>query len=175
LVLRDHGRKPGDKMFRNQEIAFKYKMSSLQAALGLAQIERIEELIERKRQIFSWYEEMLGHRSGLVLNHEAPGTKNTYWMVTVLVDSALKLDKKTLMGLMSEKNIDCRPFFYPLSSLPAYRDSPGAHRSRQRNPVSYRLSNYGINLPSGFNMTRETAHYVGARLLEILGSCTTAP
>ena len=55
MVLRDHGRQPGDRMFYNQEIAFKYKMSALQAAFGLAQIERIDELVARKREIFSWY------------------------------------------------------------------------------------------------------------------------
>src|SRR3989304_2109034 len=55
LVLRDHGRQPGDKMFLNTEIAYKYKMSSMQAALGLGQLEGIDELVPRKRQIFSWY------------------------------------------------------------------------------------------------------------------------
>src|SRR3989442_15874925 len=57
LVLRDHGRAPGDRQFFNREVAFKYKMSSLQAALGLAQLERIDELIARKRQIFKWYQD----------------------------------------------------------------------------------------------------------------------
>ncbi len=62
-VLRDHGRRPGDTMFRNAEVAFKYKMSGMQAALGLAQLERIGELIDRKRAIFGWYQRELGrHR-----------------------------------------------------------------------------------------------------------------
>ena len=68
LFLRDHGRKPGDKLFYNSEVAFKYKMSSMQAALGLAQLERIEELIARKREIFSWYAEELRGVPGLTLN-----------------------------------------------------------------------------------------------------------
>ena len=54
-VLSDHGRPPGDRIFMNSEVAFKYKISSMQAALGLAQLERIDELIARKRQIFHWY------------------------------------------------------------------------------------------------------------------------
>ena len=65
LFLRDHGRQPDDRMFFNTEVAYKYKMSSLQAALGLAQLERVDELIERKRQIFSWYKREL---SGVVLS-----------------------------------------------------------------------------------------------------------
>src|SRR5665647_807553 len=59
LFLRDHGRSPGDKMFYNTEVAYKYKMSSMQAALGLAQLERIDELVERKREIFKCYRKEL--------------------------------------------------------------------------------------------------------------------
>jgi len=72
LFLRDHGRNPGDKMFWNAEAAYKYKMSSMQAALGLAQLERIDELVERKRQIFNWYKSELGSIPGITLNYEAP-------------------------------------------------------------------------------------------------------
>lgn len=68
LFLRDHGRQPGDKMFWNTEVAYKYKMSSLQAALGLAQLERIEELVARKREIFAWYQQELGDIEGITLN-----------------------------------------------------------------------------------------------------------
>ena len=84
LFLRDHGRKPGDKLFYNTEVGYKYKMSSMQAALGLAQLERIEELVDRKRQIFSWYQAELDFIPGVSLNYEPPNTKNTYWMVTVI-------------------------------------------------------------------------------------------
>jgi dTDP-4-amino-4,6-dideoxygalactose transaminase len=65
LFLRDHGRKPGDRMFFNHEVAYKYKMSSMQAALGLAQLERIEELLAAKRQIFSWYKRELRGVNGI--------------------------------------------------------------------------------------------------------------
>jgi perosamine synthetase len=60
LVLRDRGRLPGDRLFMNGEVAFKYKMSALQAALGLAQLERVDELVARKRQIFAWYRDEIG-------------------------------------------------------------------------------------------------------------------
>ena len=87
LFLRDHGRKPGDKLFFNTEVGYKYKMSSMQAALGLAQLERIEELVDRKRQIFSWYQSELDSISGLTINYEPDNVKNTYWMVTAIFDS----------------------------------------------------------------------------------------
>src|SRR6266550_1676222 len=109
--LRDHGRKPGDKMFFNHEVAYKYKMSSMQAALGLAQLERVDELIDRKREIFKWYEEELNGVEGITLNYGAPDTNPVYWMVTVVLDPKLALPKEFLMEKMSERNIDCRPFF----------------------------------------------------------------
>ena len=169
LFLRDHGRSPGDKMFWNTEVAYKYKMTSMQAALGLAQLERIDELVERKRQIFNWYRSELGDIQGITLNYEAPNTKNTYWMVTMVIDDKFGLKKEELMVLMSEKDIDCRPFFYPLSSIPAYRDLEPAKQARQRNRNAYKISPYGINLPCGMKMTEETVGYVCEALKSVLG------
>lgn len=169
LFLRDHGRNPGDKMFWNTEVAYKYKMTSMQAALGLAQLERIDELVERKRQIFNWYQSELGGVPEITLNYEASDTKNTYWMVTVVIDEKFGLKKEELMVLMSEKGIDCRPFFYPLSSIPAYRDLEQAKQARQRNRNAYMISPYGINLPCGMKMTEETVGYVCEVLKSVLG------
>lgn len=160
LFLRDHGRKPGDKMFYNTEVAYKYKMSSLQAALGLAQLQRIDELLLRKRQIFGWYQEELGAVEGLTLNQQAHGTKNSYWMITAVLDERFGVKNEHLMEWMGEKGIDCRVFFRPLSSLPAYEHMEQASRARQRNRTSYQLSPYGLNLPSALNLTREQVAYV---------------
>lgn len=160
LFLRDHGRKQGDRMLWNTEVAYKYKMSSMQAALGLAQLERIDELVIRKREVFAWYDRHLRGVKEVELNHEPPGTKNTYWMVTAILDKGLGIEKERFIELMSDKDIDCRPFFYPLSSLPAYSDSRKAQQARQRNHVSYRISPWGINLPSALNMSEEDVRLV---------------
>lgn len=169
LFLRDHGRKPGDKKFWNTEVAYKYKMSSMQAALGLAQLERIDELVGRKRQIFNWYQSELGNIQGITLNYEAPNTKNTYWMVTVVLNEKFGFKKEEFISLMSEKNIDCRPFFYPLSSMPAYKDLKQATQAQKRNKNAYKISSCGINLPCGMNMTKEKVSYVCEALKSILG------
>lgn len=170
LFLRDHGRQPGDKMFFNTDVAYKYKMSSMQAALGLAQLERIEELVDRKRQIFAWYKEELGDAEWLTFNDEAREVKNTYWMVTVIVDHRLGVSKSDLMDKMSQSGIDCRPFFHPLSSLPAYESLPQAMAGRSRNSNAYAISPYGINLPSGFNMTQQQVTYVCNQLKKTVTS-----
>ncbi|MEW6157618.1 MAG: DegT/DnrJ/EryC1/StrS family aminotransferase [Verrucomicrobiota bacterium] len=174
LFLRDHGRPPGDRMFFNTEVAYKYKMSSLQAALGLAQLERVEELIQRKREIFHWYQQELAGLEGVQLNAEPAGTKNSFWMVTVILDPEIGLSKQRLMELMAEANIDCRPFFHPLSSLPAYAGSSEAVAARKRNEVSYRISPFGVNLPSGLNLTPPLVKRVCDELKSILARQRTA-
>lgn len=172
LSLRDHGRAPGDRHFYNREVAFKYKMSALQAAVGLAQLERIEELVAKKREIFAWYREELSDFDGLRLNAEPEGTLNTYWMVTAIVDRHFGLGKRELMERLDERNIDARPFFHPLSSIPAYADTEEARVARERNVVSYEISPYGINLPSALELTREQVAFVSDSLKEILaGKC----
>jgi len=154
LTLRDHGRAPGDRQFFNREVAFKYKMSSMQAALGLAQLERIEELVARKRQIFEWYREGLAELE-IPLNAEAAGTKNTYWMVTAIL-TRFGAKKDRWMELLRDRGIDSRPFFHPLSSIPAYANTPQANAAARRNVVSYELGPWGINLPSGLRLDEAT-------------------
>ena len=160
LTLRDHGRPPGDKMFFNNEVAHKYKMSALQAALGLAQVERLSELVHRKREIFGFYRAALADIDGITLNAEPDGVLNTYWMVTAVLDAKRKLEKRELLQRMSDRGIDCRPIFSPLSSLPAFSGHAEAAVAQKRNIVSYELGRSGINLPSGYNVDEATATFV---------------
>lgn len=154
-ILRDHGRNPGDRMFWNAEVAYKYKMSSMQAALGLAQLERIDELLERKRHQYEWYRDALAGIDGITLNAQPRGTLNVFWMVTLVFDQNLGINKTQLMERLSRHGIDSRPFFHPLSSIPAYEDFEQAQLARSRNKVAYSISPYAINLPSALNLTRE--------------------
>ena len=169
-VLRDHGRPPGDRLFLNSEVAYKYKMSAMQAGLGLAQLERIQELVQRKRQIFDWYQSELAAVEGIQLNIEKPETVNSYWMVTVTWGDRYNFEKEEIMQHLSEKGIDSRPFFNPLSSLPAFANCPDAQRAAKQNQVSYAVSRSGINLPSALTLTESQVHTVCQELKSIL-SC----
>ena len=169
LQLRDHGREPGDVHFMNTEVAFKYKMPPVAAAIGLGQVERAEELIARKREIFEWYREGLTGVKGLTLNHEPVNVKNTYWMVTVVLDPMCDLQKEKLMAELDQEGIDSRPMFYPLSGLPAYEGQNEAASARRRNKVSYRLSPFGINLPSALCLERAQVQRVTDTLCRLLG------
>lgn len=168
MTLRDHGRPPGDKLFLNTEVGFKYKMSALQAAFGLAQIERVEELIAKKRQIFEWYREALQDLDGIALNAEPQGTLNSYWMVTAIPDPSFGMDKFALMDAFRERKIDTRPFFSPLSSLPAFADRPESSAHMPANPVGETIAKYGVNLPSGYHMTEELVQRVSNALTQML-------
>lgn len=171
LSLRDHGRPSGDRLFLNDEIGFKYRMNGVTAALGLAQIERIDTLIARKREIFGWYADRLSTLNGVTLNMEPHDTFNSYWMVTVIVDAAYGLDKFALMKHFDQRNIDTRPFFSPLSALPAF----ARERERARTfpaPVGSTIAKRGINLPSGYHVDEQIADIVSSALKEILHECS---
>jgi perosamine synthetase len=169
-ILRDHGRHPGDFTFFNQEVAYKYKMTSMQAALGLAQWNRLEELVAIKRKIFQWYHDRLKNVAGLTLNPEPAHVRNSYWMVTAVFDESLDLRKDQLITLLAQQKIDTRPFFHPLSSLPAYDEYPTAENAMNANTVAYDLSPRGINLPSGYHMTEVLVDRVCQSLIQILDS-----
>lgn len=142
-ILNDHGRNakdPANKMFWMRNYGYKYKMSNLQAALGCAQISRIDELINKKREIFSWYKELLNDIP-CQLNPEFENTKNSYWLPTIVFDKSLNFNRTAFFEICKENNIDTRPFFFPLSSLPMFEN-------REDNRVAYDIYNRAINLPS---------------------------
>ncbi|MFN8039407.1 MAG: DegT/DnrJ/EryC1/StrS family aminotransferase [Acidimicrobiales bacterium] len=172
-VLRDHGRRPGDVSFVNGEVAFKYKMSALQAALGGAQLERVDELVDAKRRIFAWYRERLGDIPGLALNAEPPGTTSSYWMTTLVLPDELGAGSADLAAHLARHQIDTRPFFHPLSSLPAYADHPQAATAPTTNPVSYRLGRLGLNLPSALSLTEDDVDVVGDEVRAWIADPTT--
>jgi perosamine synthetase len=173
--LSDHGRPENDRLFQNREVAYKYKMSSLQAALGLAQLERIEELVTRKREIFGWSREALTGIDGVTLNPEPDTTVNTYWMVTAALDERLGVTKYELLEALWERGIDARPFFSPLSSLEAYAGSPAARDAERRNPVAYDIAARAVNLPSGFNLTPDVVTRVSEHLRSALDGLVAVP
>jgi perosamine synthetase len=169
LFLRDHGRqsvKGRYQMFYNTEIAFKYKMSSVQAALGLGQMRRIDQLIQLKRDIFSWYQERLGGLNNVTLNVEPSNVYNCYWMPTIVVDPSLGLTKYDLMEAFDKRGVDTRPFFSPLSQMPAFTSREPA--TRHANPIADSISSRSINLPSSARTTEQDVEYIAACLRDII-------
>ncbi|MBM3734647.1 MAG: DegT/DnrJ/EryC1/StrS family aminotransferase [Acidobacteria bacterium] len=164
--LCDHGRAPGDRMFLNQEVAYKYKMSAIQAALGIAQLDRIRELTAMKHAIFAWYESEFRGLPDVWLNQPRAGSAASYWMSTIVWRNGPS--KEDLMAHLDEHGVDSRPFFHPLSSLPAYRGHPEAAAAAERNKTAYRISRRGLNLPSALRLTEAEVRFAASLVRRFL-------
>ena len=141
LTLSNHGRARGQtRQFWPDTIGYKYKMSNIQAAIGCAQVERIDELVARKREIFSYYRAQVADLP-VSLNPEPAGTVNGCWMPSVVFSRESGITRETLQEAFSADNIDARVFFWPLSSLPPFAPA-------YKNIVAYDIPARAINLPS---------------------------
>jgi perosamine synthetase len=146
LTLSNHGRARGQtRQFWADVVGFKYKMSNIQAAIGCAQVERIDELIAGKRRVFAAYAARLGDLP-ITMNPEPAGMRNGYWMPSIVVDKGVPFDREALLAEFAAHEIDGRVFFWPLSMLPMFEE-------RRENVVSYGLYGRAINLPSYHDLT----------------------
>jgi perosamine synthetase len=147
LTLSNHGRARGQaKQFWPEVVGFKYKMSNVQAALGCAQLERITELVNRKREILQYYRAQLEQLPGVRMNPEPAGSVNGAWMPTVVFDAETGVTREKLQQAFKAENIDARVFFHPLSSLPMFKDET-------QNQYACGIPRRAINLPSFNDMT----------------------
>lgn len=149
LTLSNHGRsKNQTKQFWPDIVGFKYKMSNIQAAIGCAQIERIDQLINRKQEIFRYYREHLQGVSDIFINPEPSGIVNGAWMPTIVFSAQSKISREELQLSFQKENIDARVFFHPLSSLPMFENKP-------QNSWAMDISTRAINLPSYHDMSNQ--------------------
>lgn len=154
LTLSNHGRARGQtKQFWPDLVGFKYKMSNIQAAIGCAQIERIDELTRRKHEIFSYYRDRLAIFPGLSLNPEPAGTVNGAWMPTVVFDAETGVTRESLQDAFVAGNIDARVFFHPLSTLSMFE-------ARPQNLLAWSIPRRAINLPSFHDMSESEQNRV---------------
>jgi perosamine synthetase len=149
LTLSNHGRARGQtKQFWPDMVGFKYKMSNIQAAIGCAQLERIDELISRKRDVFYAYQDGLAGVAGISMNPEPVGTQNGFWMPTVVFEESTGLTSERITAAFAAENIDARVFFHPLSTTPPFAGWSGGKWAGD-------IANRAINLPSFHDITKE--------------------
>lgn len=158
LTLSNHGRARWQtKQFWPKRVGFKYKMSNIQAAIGCAQMERIDELIKRKREILEYYRERIEKQHGVKMNPEPTGMVNGAWMPTVVFDGKTGVTREKLQAAFTSENIDARVFFHPLSSLSMFDD-------RSQNTYAWDIPKRAINLPSYHDMQYDEQD----RVIEVL-------
>ncbi|CAN2246044.1 WecE Predicted pyridoxal phosphate-dependent enzyme apparently involved in regulation of cell wall biogenesis [actinobacterium SCGC AAA044-D11] len=162
--LRDHGRSPGG--YFNTEVTFKYMPSNLAASLGYAQFLRIDELVGKKIWIWEQYKERLEQEKYIKLNPTTAGNKNSYWSTVMLLDPESGHNRDSIMEKFGKLNLPVRPFFYPLTQLPAFKEF--LTTSSQPNRIAQKLSTSGVCLPSALNLREEQIELVCNSINRIL-------
>lgn len=156
----DQGRTPGT--FWIDTLGLKYKMSNIQAAIGLAQLERNDAMVEAKRRIFGWYQNNLTNIQGIHFNLEESWAKSIYWMTSIILTEKVKVTRDDVIQQLKIRNIDSRPVFPAISQYPTWplRQAPQT--------VSKYIGERGINLPSGVCLSRAEVDYICDQIISIL-------
>ena len=145
-------------------IGYNYRMTNVAAAIGLAQLEKAEWHIARRREIAAQYAKRLGNLPGVTLQFEKPWARNVYWMTSVVLDEQSPVPRGTVMAELADAGIETRPFFHPMHTLPMYR---GLAKG-QCLPVAERLAAQGFNLPSSATLSKEDVGFVCDQIIRIL-------
>jgi perosamine synthetase len=165
--LKDHGMSP-ERRYYHSELAFNYRMTNLQAALGVAQLERIESFIDRKREIAEWYREALTDTDAVIITGERPPCRNVYWMTCAMLADSVEASLEAVCERLKKRAIDTRPFFVPMSQLPHLSQLRAVGARGDGCPVAAHAARRGFNLPSGAGLSREEIQRAAAALRESL-------
>jgi perosamine synthetase len=158
----DHGRIPGT--FWIDELGYKYKMSNLQAAFGLGQLENIETLIESKRRNYERYRKNFSGIENININVAGKNTQSIYWMTSILLNSETGIQRDKIMEYLRHKNIDTRPVFPSISQYPIWG------KKYKENKVAKLIGENGVNLPSGVNLTFDEIDYISDTVISFIES-----
>jgi perosamine synthetase len=142
-----------NRRFYHEEAGFNFRFTNLQAALGLAQVERVNEIVARKRWIGQEYTRLLSDIEGLQLPREEPWAHSVYWMYSVVLSEERDMDADQFARRLRELGVETRPFFLGMHEQPVFYKR--ALFLNERYPVAERLARYGLYLPSGLALTDE--------------------
>src|SRR5215475_8989968 len=142
-----------ERRFYHEELGFNFRLTNLQAALGVAQFERIDEIVARKRAMGQEYTRRLRELQTLQLPVEKSWARNVYWMYGIVVKEETGLDALQFVSKLRERGVETRPFFLGMHEQPAFQKRQLF--LNERYPVSERLARRGLYLPSGLALTRD--------------------
>src|ERR1700729_4073372 len=157
--LRDHAMSPERRYF-HEERGFNYRITNLQAALGVAQLERIDDFLDRRTEIMSWYEQEILTTDRVRLNRVKNWAKSAFWMICLEVDWFDEPRREAFMQALKARGIDSRPYFCTMSSMPMYKQASM--------PIATRKAQIGLNLPSYFELTKREIQRIGSDVNAIL-------
>lgn len=159
--IRDHAFSD-ERHFWHQYMGYNYRMTNMQAAVGLAQIERFDELVESRIKNAMLYNSLLGNIRGITLPPNTEGIKNVYWMYSILVEDEFGISRDELRKRLAENGIETRTFFVPMHLQPIYFDSDD-----QDYPVAEQLCQKGMYLPSSSKLTEDEIFYIADSISRI--------
>lgn len=158
----------GPRDYMHADLGFNYRLTNLQAAIGLAQVERLDESVARRRAHARHYNEALADVPAVVRPVERPWAKNVYWMYGIVLDARrARMTREEFAGRLASQGVETRPFFKPLRRQPPYERAFG--RLRGSFPVSDRLGAEGLYLPSGTGLGKAELDRVCAAVRSVLG------
>ena len=157
-----------ERRFFHEELGNNFRLTNLQAAIGLAQLERIDQLIEKKRWIGRTYNEKLKNAAGISTPVEKSWAKNVYWMYGILIDDFVKIDAARMAEELYKAGIETRPFFLGMHEQPVFHKM--GLFTGEKYPVSEKLARKGIYLPSGLSLKEEEISFISGSLKKILES-----
>ena len=151
--------------FQHRVRGMNYRLTNIQAAIGLAQTEKLDFAVARKREVAQTYLQHFADFKHVTLPVERPSCRNVYWMFAVLINDSFGMTKDEVMAALREKGVDSRSFFYPMSQQPALRgDDPRFPDLRGNWPVSDDLARRGLYLPSGIGLTADQIRFCAETL-----------
>lgn len=162
-LLRTQGNDP-KKRYWHLVQAYNYRMTNMQAAIGLGQLENIDWHIAERRRVADTYKKLLSEKCGdsVRMQKVHDPSNHVYWMTSIVLSDNVKHSRDEVMQYMESRNIEMRPLFYPMHVMPVYRDTSLCL------PVCEKLSQRGINLPSHSKLTEDTIEYIVDSLKEAI-------
>jgi perosamine synthetase len=160
-ILRDHGMSREQKYW-HPIIGYNFRMTNIQAAIGLGQMGKLDRLIQLKRALADHYRKGLEDHPGLKLPAEAPWAKSVFWLYSLFLNPEFGLERDKLINRLAQAGVESRPVFYPIPEMPPYRGAGSF-------PVTSRISKGGISLPSGYNLEQSDQK----RIIDLIRSFCT--
>lgn len=158
--LRDHAMSK-EKRYWHTEPGFNFRMTNIQAAIGCAQLERANEIMQKRQQVFLWYQKYLGKLENIQINRTKEWATNAYWMICLENISWSEQQRDDFMVELKKRGVDSRPYFYPMADMP--------YLTKENNtPVTNKIYSTGINLPTYYDLTEEEVKFVCDTVKSIL-------
>lgn len=156
--------------FLHKELGVNYRMSNIHAAIGLAQVENAQMLVEARRNIGIRYNKLLENVNGITLPKEKENCKNVYWMYGIVLKDEIRLSRDEIVEELRERGVDTRNFFIPMHKQPVFlnKEIENSPDCSSKYSVSEKIGEKGFYLPSSSNLTDEEARFVCEKLKEVL-------